>query len=163
MVDKNRPAGFCSSVTYQRKFWLANQQRRLLPRRSQLAFYGSDGFRGSHCVQAGPSYQARRGHEGDHCRSRLDRNFRYISHTDLRTNSLNWSLMNVLGHTDAFREVMMFTSAIMAMWNVEPAQGTELKLPPKRRAAAVYGVKNDVRVRLTYRTLPASVNNNDDP
>ncbi|KAK5001256.1 hypothetical protein LTR66_000033 [Elasticomyces elasticus] len=62
------------------------------------------------------------------------------------------------GRAFAQRECLMFTAAIVAMWDVEPARGREQwEMPRPKKATGVYATKDDVRVRISRRKLPTEL------
>lgn len=66
------------------------------------------------------------------------------------------------GRAFAYREVMMFTAAIVSVWDLEAVghgDGREeeegkWKLPQKRKGTGVFGANGDLRVRVRRRVLP---------
>jgi len=57
------------------------------------------------------------------------------------------------GRAFAFKECMMFTAAIIAMWDIEPAGGGEWKMPRHKKATGVYTTCDDTRVWVKPRQL----------
>lgn len=57
------------------------------------------------------------------------------------------------GRSFAFRECMMFTAAIVAIWDIVPAGGGEWKMPRHRKTPGVYGTSDDTRVWVSRRQL----------
>ncbi|KAL5360195.1 cytochrome P450 [Aspergillus floccosus] len=55
------------------------------------------------------------------------------------------------GRVFAEREIIAFVAAIISMWNIEPADGKEFRLPKHRPSSGAYLPKNDIRVRLSMR------------
>ncbi|KAK3053931.1 hypothetical protein LTR09_005211 [Extremus antarcticus] len=58
------------------------------------------------------------------------------------------------GRDLAYKEVISFAAAAIALWNIEPAGGGEWKMPRHRRATGVYGSSDEVRVWIKRRKLP---------
>ncbi|KAK5167341.1 uncharacterized protein LTR77_007040 [Saxophila tyrrhenica] len=54
------------------------------------------------------------------------------------------------------KEVMCFVAAIIALWDIEPANGGKWRMPQPRTAAGVYGTSNSTRVWVKRRQLPQS-------
>jgi hypothetical protein len=50
------------------------------------------------------------------------------------------------GRAVALKEIMMFTAAIIYMWDMEPKGGGKWKMPKHQKATAVYATNDDVRV-----------------
>ena len=57
------------------------------------------------------------------------------------------------GRAFAFKECMMFTAAIISMWDIEAAGGGPWKMPRHKRATGVYSTNDDTRVWLKRRDL----------
>ncbi len=57
------------------------------------------------------------------------------------------------GRTFALKECMIFTAAIVALWDIEPAQGGEWKMPRHRKASGVYNTGDDTKVWLKRRQM----------
>ncbi|WPG99036.1 Hypothetical protein R9X50_00184100 [Acrodontium crateriforme] len=57
------------------------------------------------------------------------------------------------GRVFAFKECMMFTAAIVSMWEIESAGGGPWKMPRHRKATGVYGTSDNPRVWLRRRVL----------
>jgi hypothetical protein len=55
------------------------------------------------------------------------------------------------GRSFAFKQSMMFTAAIVTMWDIEHAGGGDWVMPKRRKTAGVFGVADDVRVWLKRR------------
>ena len=55
------------------------------------------------------------------------------------------------GRAFALKEVLMFTAAIVAVWEIEPKGGGEWKMPRHRKATGVFGTGDDTRVWLRRR------------
>lgn len=58
------------------------------------------------------------------------------------------------GRAFAYKECMMFTAAIIALWEIEPANEGRWKMPSHRKATGVYGTGDDTRVWIKRRVLP---------
>lgn len=58
------------------------------------------------------------------------------------------------GRAFAFKEVMAFVAAIIALWDMEPKGGGEWKMPRHKKATGVYTTSDDIRVWLKRRKLP---------
>lgn len=57
------------------------------------------------------------------------------------------------GRVFAFKECMMFTAAIVSMWDIESAGGGPWKMPKHKKATGVYGTNDNPRVWLKRREL----------
>jgi hypothetical protein len=57
------------------------------------------------------------------------------------------------GRQLALQEVMLFTAAIVALWDISPAKGAPWEMPKKRRATGVYSPATDSRVWVKPRKL----------
>jgi hypothetical protein len=58
------------------------------------------------------------------------------------------------GRQLALQEVLLFTAAIVAMWEISPAKGVAWETPKKRRATGVYSPAGpDVRIWVRPRVL----------
>lgn len=60
------------------------------------------------------------------------------------------------GRAFAFKEIMLFSAAIISMWEIDPVDGGEWKMPRHRKATAVYGTDDSTRVWIKQRKLPVS-------
>jgi hypothetical protein len=60
------------------------------------------------------------------------------------------------GRAFAFKEIMLFSAAIISMWEIDPVDGGEWKMPRHRKATAVYGTSDSTRVWIKQRKLPVS-------
>jgi len=60
------------------------------------------------------------------------------------------------GRAFAFKEIMLFSAAIISMWEIDPVNGGEWKLPKQRKATAVYGTDSSTRVWIKQRKLPVA-------
>ena len=58
------------------------------------------------------------------------------------------------GRAFAFKEIMLFSAAIISMWEIDPVNGGEWKFPKQRKATAVYGTDSSTRVWIKQRKLP---------
>lgn len=58
------------------------------------------------------------------------------------------------GRFFAYKECMLFVAAIIAMWEIEPANGGPWKIPKSRSATGVYGTDDSTRVHIRQRDLP---------
>jgi len=59
------------------------------------------------------------------------------------------------GRAFAFKECMMFSAAIVALWDIVPAGGTSTwRLPKHKKATGVYTTRDDTRVWVKRRQLP---------
>lgn len=59
------------------------------------------------------------------------------------------------GRAFALKEVMMFTAAIVSMWDIEAAGGGTWKMPKHAKATGVYSTRDDTRVWIKARKMPA--------
>ena len=57
------------------------------------------------------------------------------------------------GRSFAVKEVMAFSAAIVALWDVEPAGGGKWTIPRHRKATGVYGTPDDTRVWVKRRKV----------
>jgi len=58
------------------------------------------------------------------------------------------------GRAFAFKECMMFTAAIVALWDIVPAGGSGAwKMPAHKKATGVYTTGDDTRVWVKRRQL----------
>ncbi|KAK4959248.1 hypothetical protein LTR10_004050 [Elasticomyces elasticus] len=57
------------------------------------------------------------------------------------------------GRAFAFKQSMMYTAAIVAMWDIEPAGGGLWKMPRHKKATGVYNTSDDTRVWVKARPL----------
>ncbi|OJK03285.1 hypothetical protein ASPACDRAFT_50635 [Aspergillus aculeatus ATCC 16872] len=55
------------------------------------------------------------------------------------------------GRAFAERKLLAFSAAIIALWDVEPAQGNDFAIPEHRPSAAAFLPKTDIRVRMRQR------------
>jgi hypothetical protein len=60
------------------------------------------------------------------------------------------------GRAFAFKEIMLFSAAIISMWEIDPVNGGEWKFPKQRKATAVYGTDSSTRVWIKQRKLPVA-------
>lgn len=60
------------------------------------------------------------------------------------------------GRSFALKEALMYTAAMITMWEISPAKGGEWKMPKHRRATGVYATGDDTRVWLTRRKFAAT-------
>lgn len=60
------------------------------------------------------------------------------------------------GRAFAFKESMIFSAAIISMWDVEPRGRGDWKMPRHRKATGVFGTDDDTRVWLTRRKVASS-------
>lgn len=58
------------------------------------------------------------------------------------------------GRAFAFKEIMIFAAAIISMWEIDPVNGGEWKMPKHRKATAVYATSDSTRVWIKQRKLP---------
>ena len=58
------------------------------------------------------------------------------------------------GRAFAFKEIMLFSAAIISMWEIDPVDGGEWKMPRHRKATAVYNTDDSTRVWIKQRQLP---------
>ncbi|EMC97078.1 hypothetical protein BAUCODRAFT_121589 [Baudoinia panamericana UAMH 10762] len=57
------------------------------------------------------------------------------------------------GRSFAFKECMMFTAAIVAMWDMDPAGGGAWNIPRHKKATGVYATSDETRVCIKQRCL----------
>ncbi|KAK5702495.1 hypothetical protein LTR17_022243 [Elasticomyces elasticus] len=57
------------------------------------------------------------------------------------------------GRAFAFKQSMMYTAAIVAMWDIEPAGGGPWKMPRHKKSTGVYNTSDDTRVWVKARPL----------
>ncbi|EAW08003.1 cytochrome P450 [Aspergillus clavatus NRRL 1] len=55
------------------------------------------------------------------------------------------------GRAFAERKILLFSAAIISMWDIEPVEGSEFKIPRHRRSTGQFAPKNDIRVRMSTR------------
>ena len=60
------------------------------------------------------------------------------------------------GRAFAFKEIMLFSAAIISMWEIDPVGGGEWKMPKQIKATAVYRTTDSTRVWIKQRKLPVS-------
>jgi hypothetical protein len=60
------------------------------------------------------------------------------------------------GRAFAFKEIMLFSAAIISMWEIDSVDGGEWKMPRHRKATAVYNTDDSTRVWIKQRKLPVS-------
>lgn len=58
------------------------------------------------------------------------------------------------GRAFALKEIMAFTAAIVAVWDIEPQGGEQWKMPKPKQTLGVNGTSDDMRVWLKRRQLP---------
>ncbi|KAM0721569.1 hypothetical protein Q7P37_002494 [Cladosporium fusiforme] len=58
------------------------------------------------------------------------------------------------GRAFAFKEIMLFTAAIISMWEIDPVDGGEWKMPKHRKATGTYSTDDATRVWIKQRKLP---------
>ena len=58
------------------------------------------------------------------------------------------------GRQFAAKEILIFTAAIISLWDIEPAGGGPWKMPKPRKATGTKGVKHDTRVWIRRRKFP---------
>lgn len=57
------------------------------------------------------------------------------------------------GRQFALKETMLFTAAIISMWDIEPKGGNSWKMPKHRRATGVHSTDDITRVWVKRREL----------
>ena len=57
------------------------------------------------------------------------------------------------GRAFAFKESLMYTAAIVAMWDIEAADGGSWTMPKHRKSTGVYNSNDDTRVWVKRRKL----------
>lgn len=58
------------------------------------------------------------------------------------------------GRAFAFKECMMFAAAIITLWEIEPVNGGQWKMPSHKKATGVYATSDSTRVWIKKRQLP---------
>ena len=67
------------------------------------------------------------------------------------TASIGGGLSMCKGRAFAFKESMMFTAAIVAMWDIDGPNGSKIQVPKHRKATGTYNTSDVTRVRVTPR------------
>lgn len=60
------------------------------------------------------------------------------------------------GRQFAAKESMLFTAAIVSMWEIDPVSGGEWKIPRHKKATGVYSTSDSTRVWIKRRKLSPS-------
>lgn len=60
------------------------------------------------------------------------------------------------GRGFALKEALMYSAAIITMWEIQPAKGGPWEMPKHRRATGIYATDSDTRVHVTRRKFASS-------
>jgi len=57
------------------------------------------------------------------------------------------------GRSFAFKEIMMFSAAIVAMWDIDTIDSREWKMPSHRRGTGTYSTNDNTQVWIKHKLL----------